>query len=263
MDERPVLVDVAERVATLTLNRPGSLNALSYEMLDALGAALDGAAADPQVKVIVIRGAGRAFCAGHDLREMQAARQSPDAGAAAFKDLFDRCAALMARIPALPRPVIAQVHGIATAAGCQLVASCDMAVAAEDARFGVNGVNIGLFCSTPMVALSRNLPRKQAFEALVTGEFLPAARARDLGLVNRVVPPAELETATRALATTVAAKLGAAVRIGKTAFYDQLAMPLDQAYAFTGAAMVENMLNADTDEGINAFLGKRPPVWSD
>lgn len=263
MDDRLVQVDVAERVATLTLNRPQALNALSLAMLDALGSALDAADADARVKVIVIRGAGRAFCAGHDLREMQAARQSPDAGAAAFQDLFDRCAAVMTRIPALRAPVIAQVHGIATAAGCQLVASCDLAVAAEDARFGVNGVNIGLFCSTPMVALTRNLPRKQAFEALVTGEFLTAARARELGLVNRVVPADAVEGATQDLARTIAAKLGAAVRIGKRAFYEQAQLPLAQAYAHTGAAMVTNMLHPDTDEGITAFLAKRPATWQD
>lgn len=263
MADDPVLVDVAERVATLTLNRPANLNALSDAMLAALAGALDGVAGDARVKVVVIRGAGRAFCAGHDLREMQAARQAPDGGAAAFGDLFARCAQVMQRIPALPQPVIAQVHGIATAAGCQLVASCDLAVAAEDARFGVNGVNIGLFCSTPMVALSRNLPRKQAFEALVTGEFLSAPRARELGLVNRVVPPAALADETEALARTIAGKLGAAVRIGKRAFYDQMQMPLADAYAFTGAAMVENMLNPATNEGIQAFVEKRPPGWTD
>lgn len=263
MAEALVETDVAERIATLTLNRPAALNALSAGMLAELGAALARLGADPAVKVVVIRGAGRAFCAGHDLREMQAARQQPDGGAAAFKALFDACAAVMQAIPALPQPVIAQVHGIATAAGCQLVASCDLAVAAEDARFGVNGVNIGLFCSTPMVALSRNLPRKQAFEALVTGEFLGAARARDLGLVNRVVPPEDLAASTRALAATIAAKLGAAVRIGKRAFYEQIALPLDQAYARTGEVMVQNMLLPPTDEGITAFLEKRPPGWRD
>jgi len=263
MSDDLVLSDVTERVAVLTLNRPGALNALSDGMLAALEAALRRAGADPAVKVVVIRGAGRAFCAGHDLKEMQAARQAPDGGAAAFADLFARCARVMQLIPALPQPVIAQVHGIATAAGCQLVATCDMAVAAEDARFGVNGVNIGLFCSTPMVALTRNLPRKQAFEALVTGTFLSAGRARELGLVNRVVPPGDLEAETRALADTVAAKLGAAVRIGKRAFYEQAGMDLAQAYAFTGAAMVENMLAPATDEGISAFLEKRPPGWTD
>jgi len=263
MSDDLVVSDVAERVAVLTLNRPAALNALSDGMLAALKAALERAGDDRSVKAVVIRGAGRAFCAGHDLKEMQAARQAEDGGAAAYADLFARCGEVMQLIPALPQPVIAQVHGIATAAGCQLVASCDMAVAAEDARFGVNGVNIGLFCATPMVALTRNLPRKQAFEALVTGEFLSAARARELGLVNRVVPQADLEAETLALARTVADKLGAAVRIGKRAFYEQAGMGLAEAYAFTGAAMVQNMLMPDTDEGIGAFLEKRPPGWRD
>ena len=262
MSDDLVLCDVAERVATVTMNRPGALNALSDAMLAALDGTLARLEGDPAVRVIVLRGAGKVFCAGHDLKEMQAGRAAADKGAAYFADLFARCGALMQRIPRMPQPVIAQVHGIATAAGCQLVASCDMAVAAADARFGVNGVNIGLFCSTPMVALTRNLPRKQAFEMLTTGGFIPAERAREVGLVNRVVPPAELEAATLELARTVAGKLGAAVRIGKRAFYDQIGLPLDQAYAMTGAAMVDNMLLRDTDEGISAFIDKRKPDWA-
>lgn len=262
MSDDLVLCDVAERVATVTMNRPGALNALSDAMLAALDGTLARLEGDPAVRVIVLRGAGKVFCAGHDLKEMQAGRAAADKGAAYFADLFARCGALMQRIPRMPQPVIAQVHGIATAAGCQLVASCDMAVATADARFGVNGVNIGLFCSTPMVALTRNLPRKQAFEMLTTGAFIPAERAREVGLVNRVVPPAELEAATLELARTVAGKLGAAVRIGKRAFYDQIGLPLDQAYAMTGAAMVDNMLLRDTDEGISAFIDKRKPDWA-
>ncbi|MGY6536070.1 MAG: enoyl-CoA hydratase [Pararhodobacter sp.] len=262
MSDALVSCNVTENVAVLTLNSPGNLNALSDAMLAALSGALQRMGDDPAVRVIVLRGAGKAFCAGHDLKEMQAGRAAPDGGAAYFADLFERCAALMQMIPALPQPVIAQVHGIATAAGCQLVASCDMAVAAEGTRFGVNGVNIGLFCSTPMVALSRNLPRKQAFELLTTGAFVDAQRACALGLVNRVAAPDALEDETMALAGTVAAKLGAAVRIGKRSFYDQLTMPLADAYAFTGAAMVENMLLPDTDEGINAFIEKRKPSWA-
>ena len=262
MGDDPVLYDVAERVAVLTLNRPGALNALSDALLAALKAALARAADDAAVKVVVIRGAGKVFCAGHDLKEMQAGRAAADKGAAYFADLFGRCGEVMQMIPALPQPVIAQVHGIATAAGCQLVASCDMAVAAADARFGVNGVNIGLFCSTPMVALSRNLPRKQAFEMLTTGEFLTAERAREVGLVNRIAAPESLEATTMDLARTVAGKLGAAVRIGKRAFYEQAGMPLDQAYRYTGAVMVENMLLRDTDEGIAAFIEKRKPDWA-
>jgi enoyl-CoA hydratase/carnithine racemase len=192
---------------------------------------------------------------------MQAGRQAPDKGAAYFADLFKRCAAVMQAITTLPQPVIAQAHGIATAAGCQLVATCDLAVAADGTRFGVNGVNIGLFCSTPMVALTRNVAPKQAFEMLVTGEFITATRAREIGLVNRVVAPETLEAETLSLAQTVASKLGAAVRIGKRGFYDQANMTLAQAYAHTGAVMVENMLLRDTDEGITAFLEKRKPDW--
>jgi len=248
-------------VATLTMNAPDRLNALSDAMLAALSEALAGIAADPAVKVVVIAGAGRAFCVGHDLREMQAARQAPDGGAARFAELFGRCADLMQAIVALPRPVIARVHGVAAAAGCQLVASCDMAVAAEGTRFGVNGVNIGLFCSTPMVALTRAIPRKAAFEMLSTGAFIDADRALALGLVNRVVAPEALEDETRALAATVAGKLGAAVRIGKRLFHEQAERPLAEAYALAGAAMVENMLLDDTAEGVAAFLDKRAPSW--
>ncbi len=262
MSDALVLCDVAENVAVLTLNRPQALNALSDALLAALTQRLDTIAADPAIRVVVIRGAGKAFCAGHDLREMQAGRAAADKGAAYFADLFARCAALMQRIPAMPQPVIAQVHGIATAAGCQLVASCDLAVAEEGTRFGVNGVNIGLFCSTPMVALSRNIPRKQAFEMLTTGDFISASRARDLGLINRIAAPGALEAETAALAQTLAHKLGPALRIGKRAFYAQIDMDLAQAYDHTGRVMVENMLLRNTDEGINAFLDKRPPDWA-
>ncbi|PTE12658.1 enoyl-CoA hydratase [Pseudogemmobacter blasticus] len=249
-------------VTTLTLNAPASLNALSDAMLDALSASFAALAQDSSSRVIVLRGAGRAFCAGHDLKEMQAARTAADKGAARFTDLFARCAAVMQAIPALPQPVIAQVHGIATAAGCQLAASCDLVTAASDARFGVNGVNIGLFCSTPMVALTRKVPPAIAFEMLTTGEFLSADRAREVGLVNRVAPPDSLDAVTQALARTLAGKLTAAVRIGKRAFYDQLGLPLDQAYARTGQVMAENLLWRDTEEGIAAFLAKRKPDWA-
>jgi enoyl-CoA hydratase/carnithine racemase len=248
-------------VATLTLNAPERLNPLSDAMLAALAQQFIALESDRAVRAIIVRGAGKAFCAGHDLREMQAGRQAEDAGRAYFQDLFDRCARVMQAIARLPQPVIAQVHGIATAAGCQLVASCDMAIAAEGTRFGVNGVNIGLFCSTPMVALSRNVPRKAAFEMLTTGRFVDAAEAQAMGLVNRVVPPDRLEAETAALARTVADKLAAAVKVGKQAFYRQIEMPVDEAYAYAGATMVENMLWRDTDEGIRAFLEKRPPDW--
>lgn len=249
-------------VAHLTMNAPSSLNALSDAMLAALSTRLSELGADGSIRAIVLKGAGKAFCAGHDLKEMQAGRQAADGGRGYFADLFARCGALMQLIPTLPQPVIAEVHGIATAAGCQLVASCDMAVAAEGTRFGVNGVNIGLFCSTPMVALSRNVPRKMVFEMLTTGEFIEAARARELGLVNRVVPHAELAAETERLAQTVAAKLSVAVRIGKRAFYDQIGLGLSDAYAHTAAVMVENMMERDTDEGICAFIEKRKPDWA-
>lgn len=252
---------VADGIAHLHMNTPERLNALSDEMLAALQGEFDHLKEDRGVRVVILSGAGKAFCAGHDLKQMTAGRQAEDGGKAYFRDLFDRCARMMQAIQSLPQPVIAQVHGIATAAGCQLVASCDMAVAAEGTRFGVNGVNIGLFCSTPMVALSRNISRKQAFEMLTTGQFIDAARAQDLGLVNRVVAPDMLEAETRALAEQVAGKLAAAVKIGKEAFYTQLQMPLDEAYAYTGDVMVENMLYRDTEEGISAFLEKRDPDW--
>lgn len=248
-------------VAHLRMTAPERLNALSDAMLAALQDALDRLREDRTIRVVILSGEGRAFCAGHDLKEMQAARQAEDGGAAAFRDLFDRCARVMRSIRTLPQPVIARPHGIATAAGCQLVASCDMAIAAHGTRFGVNGVNIGLFCSTPMVALSRNIPRKQAFEMLTTGAFIDTDRACELGLINRAVPEAELEAQTMALAETVAGKLGSAVRIGKEAFYAQIEMPVDEAYAHTGRVMVENMLDRDTDEAISAFLDKRPPEW--
>lgn len=258
-----LLREDAGGVATLTLNRPDSLNALSDGLIAALQTEFDRLSTDRTVKAVVLRGAGRAFCAGHDLREMQGKRQAADGGREAFQALFASCSRLMTTIPRLPQPVIAEVQGVAAAAGCQLVASCDMAVAAETARFGVNGVNIGLFCSTPMVALSRNIPRKHAFELLTTGDMLHSARACDLGLVNRVVPEDRLGAEARALADTVAAKLASAVRIGKRAYYEQLEMTLEAAYAHTGRVIAENMMHPDTDEGIRAFLEKRPPNWPD
>ena len=249
-------------VAHLRMNAPEKLNALSDAMLAALQTEFDALADDRSIRAIVLSGEGKAFCAGHDLKEMTAGRQAEDGGAAYFKDLFDRCARMMMSIQRLPQPVIAQVHGIATAAGCPLVASCDMAVAAEGTRFGVNGVNIGLFCSTPMVALTRNVPRKQAFEMLTTGQFIPATRAEAIGLINKVVPPEDLVRETATLAGMVADKLGAAVKIGKQAFYTQIDMPIAQAYDYTGDVMVQNMLYRDTAEGISAFLDKRHPEWN-
>ncbi len=248
-------------IATLTMNRPGALNALSEEMLAALQAELDRIAEDGSIRAVVIKGAGKAFCAGHDLKQMTAARQAGDGGKAYFNALFAQCGRLMTSITKLPQPVIAQVHGIATAAGCQLVASCDLAVSAEGTRFGVNGINIGLFCSTPMVALSRNIPRKQAFEMLTTGEFIEARRAETLGLVNRTVPDEQLESNTTELAEKLASKLGVALKVGKQAFYNQLEKGLEEAYAYTGEIMAENMLYNDTEQGIAAFLDKRKPEW--
>lgn len=249
-------------VATLTLNSPSTLNALSDAVMQALHDRLDTLAGTPEVRAVILAGAGKAFCAGHNLKEMTAGRQSEDGGQAYFRDLFGRAASLMQRIQSLPQPVIAQVHGVATAAGCQLVASCDMAVAAHGTRFGVNGVNIGLFCSTPMVALSRNVPRKNAFEMLTTGRFISAEEAERIGLINRAVPEEDLQAETAALAETVADKLSSVVRIGKAAFYEQLQMPVDAAYDYAGAVMTQNMMMRDTAEGIAAFLGRRKPDWN-
>ncbi len=248
-------------VAHLTMNAPERLNALSDEMLAALQTEFDALKDDSSIRAITLSGSGKAFCAGHDLKQMTAGRQSQDGGRAYFADLFNRCATMMQTIQQLPQPVIAQVHGIATAAGCQLVATCDLAVAAEGTRFGVNGVNIGLFCSTPMVALTRNIPRKQAFEMLTTGEFIDAPRAETLGLINRVVPQQDLQAETTQLSETIAQKLSAAVKIGKQTFYEQLQMPTNQAYTHAGNVMVENMLYAQTEAGIEAFLNKQTPKW--
>ncbi len=254
--------EVTHGVARLRMNAPERLNALSDEMIAALHGALEDIANDRSVRAVILSGAGKAFCAGHDLKQMTAGRQAEDGGRAYFKDLFDRCAAMMARVQSLPQPVIAQVHGIATAAGCQLVATCDLAIAAHGTRFGVNGVNIGLFCSTPMVALSRNIPRKKAFEMLTTGDFIESGRAEELGLINRAVPHDTLAEDTQALADQIASKLASAVKVGKEAFYTQLQLPVAEAYSYTGDVMVENMLDRDTREGIDAFITKRPPNWT-
>ncbi len=248
-------------IATLTLNSPANFNALSDEMLAALSNEITRLSQDRSIRAVILKGAGKAFCAGHDLRQMQAHRADADKGAAYYQSLFATCAAMMQSLQALPQVTIAQVHTIATAAGCQLAASCDMVVAATGTRFGVNGINIGLFCSTPMVALSRKVPPAVAFEMLSTGEFISAERAREVGLVNRVIPPEDLESETLKLAETVAGKLAKASRIGKVAFYDQLPLTTAEAYALAGRAMVENMLDPGTDEGLCAFLEKRPPNW--
>jgi enoyl-CoA hydratase/carnithine racemase len=240
------------------MNRPAARNALSVALMEALAGALGRAAADAQARVIVIAGAGPAFCAGHDLRELRADRSRE-----AYERVFARCSALMLQIVRLPKPVIAEVHGIATAAGCQLVATCDLAIAAEDARFATPGVNIGLFCSTPMVALTRAVGRKPAMEMLLTGELIGAAAAKDIGLVNRVVPAAELRAGSDELARQIAAKSALTLAIGKEAFYRQAELGLAEAYAYAGDVMTRNMLAGDAAEGIDAFLAKRRPVWQD
>ena len=250
-------------VTVLTLNAPGSINALSEAMLDALSDTLDSIAADATVKAVILRSAGDHFCAGHNLKEMSERRQDEDGGFQYFQDLFAKCSAMMLRIVRLPQPVIGEVKGIATAAGCQLVATCDLAVASEEARFATSGVNIGLFCSTPMVALSRNVPRKLAMEMLLLGEFLPASRMMEMGLINRVVPLDKLETTSMELARIVADKSSAAVKIGKRAFYEQSEMSLEEAYGFAGRVMAENMMARDAEAGIGAFTRKEAmPEWT-
>lgn len=244
-------------VATLTLNRPQARNALSRDMLRALRAVFADLAADNGVRAVILASAGPAFCAGHDLKEMRAAGYGEDYAESLFAD----CAALMLDIVRLPKPVIAQVHGIATAAGCQLVATCDLAVAAEDARFATPGVNIGLFCSTPMVALSRNLGTKQAMQLLLTGEAIDALTALRFGLINEVVAPAELAARTAALARQVASKSPLTLAIGKEAFYRQLPLSIADAYDYTREVMVRNLAALDAQEGIDAFLEKRQPIW--
>ena len=253
----PVLLrNDADGVAVLTLNRPQQRNALSAALMTALQEALDAIAREPSVKVVVIGGAGPAFCAGHDLKEMRA-----NPGRANYEALFEQCSRVMTSIVRLPKPVIARCHGVATAAGCQLVATCDLAVAASDARFAVNGINVGLFCSTPMVALSRAVGRKAALEMLLTGDLVAAEHARAIGLVNRVVPPEKLDDEVGTLARHIAGKLGLAVAIGKEAFYRQAELTLDEAYAYTGQVMTKNMLARETEDGIDAFIDKRPPPW--
>jgi len=253
-----LLEERADGVLRLTLNRPEARNALSIELMNALIEALGRAAEDPEARVVAIAGAGPAFCAGHDLREIR-----EDQRRAAYEHVFALCSELMLAIVRLPKPVIAEVHGVATAAGCQLVATGDLALAAEDARFATPGVNIGLFCSTPMVALSRAVGRKAAMEMLLTGELIDAATARSLGLVNRVVPPAGLRQAADNLARQIAGKSALTVKIGKEAFYRQAELDLAAAYRYAAEVMTTNMLARDAGEGIDAFLGKRAPVWHD
>ena len=257
MSDLLILRDDRDGVATLTLNRPRARNALSHAMLTALSEEFARLAADGSVRAVVLTAEGPAFCAGHDLKEMTAYRGDADRGAARFAALFDLCSSVMMAIPALPQPVIAAVEGIATAAGCQLVASCDLAVAGTEARFATPGVQIGLFCSTPMVALSRNLSRKAAMRMLLTAEMVDAEEARGLGLVNDVVEAGGALAAAQALAAGIAARSPYTVRVGKRAFYEQLEMPLAEAYAHAGRVMLENMLARAAEEGIAAFLDRK------
>jgi enoyl-CoA hydratase/carnithine racemase len=256
-NEGVLLREEVDGVVTLTFNRPAELNALSEEMLAALQSAFDNIADDESVRCVVLAGAGRAFCAGHYFKEMRA-NQRQDY----YEALFARCSRVMQSIVALPVPVIARVHGIATAAGCQLVASCDLAVAAESATFAVSGINVGLFCSTPAVALSRNVLPKHAFDMLVTGRFISAAEALSYGLISRMAPDAELDDAVASLTAEIRSKSPVAVRTGKAMFGRQLAMSLEGAYAYAGKVMAGNMMAEDAAEGIDAFLAKRKPVWT-
>jgi len=255
--EAPLLLSShSDGVVILTLNRPSARNSLSTGLMSALQAELDKIKNNNSVRVVVIEAAGEVFCAGHDLKEIRA-----NPGRPAYEALFRQCAALMTGIVNLPQPVIAKVHGLATAAGCQLVASCDLAVASESARFCTPGVHIGLFCSTPMVALSRNVPRKAAMGMLLTGDTVNAETAREWGLVNQAVTDDELDKAVEELADKIAKKSPLTVKIGKKAFYSQLEMGLDDAYTYASQVMTENMLAKDAEEGIDAFLEKRAPVW--
>ena len=256
-----LLREDADGIATLTLNRPEARNPLSEAMLAALSETLAAVANDRSVRAVVLAAAGPVFSAGHDLKEMSARRADPDRGRAYFADIVGRCSGVMQQITALPQPVIAAVEGTATAAGCQLVASCDLAVAGEAARFCTPGVHLGLFCSTPMVALSRNLSAKHAMEMLLLGEMVPAQDAARMGLVNRVVPAGEALAEAKRLAAIIASKSAATVKVGKRAFYEQREMGLKTAYDHASAVMVENMLARDAEEGIGAFMEKRQPDW--
>jgi enoyl-CoA hydratase/carnithine racemase len=262
-NEPVLLQEGVGAVAVLTLNRPKIRNTLSEAMLSALSEAFTAIANDRKVRAVVITAKGPAFSGGHDLKELTARRTDPDGGRAYFREIMLTCSAMMQQIVHLPQPVIAAVQGTATAAGCQMVASCDLAVASEAAKFGVSGINAGLFCSTPMAPLSRNVARKHAMEMLLTGDLISAQDAFRIGLVNRVVPAASELDAALALARKIAGKSAHVVKIGKQAFYRQLEMGLDEAYRYTAEVMVENMMARDAEEGISAFVEKRAPKWED
>ena len=256
--ETQLVVDVADGIATVTLNRPGQFNALSSGLISELQSAFDRIAADPGVRVVVLAASGRGFCAGHDLKEIRAMSGVPE-----VESLFARCSRMMLTITRLPQPVIAKVQGIATAAGCQLVATCDLAVAAESATFATPGVNIGAFCSTPGVALGRAVGRKHALEMLLTGAPIDAKRAYEIGLVNRVVPAETLDAEVSAMARLIATRSSSAIASGKEVFYRQLERPLDEAYAVAGHAIACDFFTGDGKEGVEAFLEKRAPRWPD
>lgn len=259
--ETPVLLTTLsdQGVLTLRLNRPEQFNALSEAMLDALQSTLDSI--EPHTRIVVIEAKGKAFCAGHDLREMRKHADAESGGEQWQKALFKKCSRFMQTLVTIPQPVIAKVQGLATAAGCQLVANCDMAIASSDCKFGVSGINLGLFCSTPSVALSRNLSRKRAFQMLMTGEFINATQAVEWGLLNHSVEPQQLDQAVADLCEQICSKSQVAVSTGKTLFYNQLEQPLAEAYELAGAAMACNMMSDDVKEGIDAFFEKRPPKW--
>ena len=261
-DEPVLLRDLNAGVLRLTMNRPRQRNPLGEAMLAALQEALDEAAENDDGRAIVIASEGPGFCGGHDLKEMTSHRSDDDGGRAYFEQIFATCAKMMQTVGQHPKVIIAQVQGIATAAGCQLVAACDLAVASSEARFGVNGINSGLFCSTPMVALSRNIGRKRAMELLTLGEMMSAAEALEAGLVNRVVAPDALKAETDQMAGRLASRPSAVLKLGKQAFYRQLEMPLAEAYAFTSKKIVDNMMMDDAREGIGAFIEKRDPKWT-
>jgi len=261
--ESVLLREQDESIAILTLNRPAARNSLSEDLLNALFISLDDIAPDRSIRAVVLTANGPAFCAGHDLKELTSRRGDADGGRAYFKHIMTTCSAMMQKIVRLPQPVIAAVQGVATAAGCQLVASCDLAIASSSARFATPGVDIGLFCSTPMVALSRNIAPKHAMEMLLTGEMVDAERAAAMGLVNRVVAPGEERAAAVALAKQIASKSSYTVKIGKEAFYRQRELGLAEAYAYASEVMTENMMARDAEEGICAFIDKRKPTWED
>jgi len=254
--ETLVLRNDGNGISNLTINRPKSYNALSIDCMEAIMKELRSISEDSSIKVVIISGSGKGFCAGHDMKDLRA---NPEKSF--YEKTFNTSSKMMMSIINYPKPVIAKVHGIATAAGCQLVATCDLAVAEENARFATPGVNIGLFCSTPMVGLSRNVTRKHAMEMLLTGDFISAERAYEIGLINRVVPQEELDDSTLELAQKIASKSPLTLRIGKKAFYEQLGKDLMSAYEYCSKVMVENMMARDAEEGIDAFLEKRKPVW--